>query len=171
MEMWTKFLKKRVLSKYKIFWTENPGETLHCVLVEGAPGVGKTTLSWEICKRWARGELFQQYAVVMLLRLRDRTVQNAKSIMDLIHYMYVNEDNEGLRTNISQHIEQTKGKDTLIILEGLDELPKHFLNADQPSIFTRLLSRKILPQATILVTSRPSATAQLRKGWADISTH
>ena len=40
----------------------------HCVLVEGAPGVGKTTLSWEICKRWARGELFQQYLVVMLLR-------------------------------------------------------------------------------------------------------
>ena len=42
--------------------TPKPGETLQCVLVEGAPGVGKTTLAWELCKQWGKGKLFQQFA-------------------------------------------------------------------------------------------------------------
>ena len=37
-----------------------PGTKQCCVLVEGAPGVGKTTLSWEICRRWAEGNLFNK---------------------------------------------------------------------------------------------------------------
>ena len=146
-----------------------PGKTLHCVLVEGAPGVGKTTLSWVICRKWGRGELFQQYTAVLLLKLRDRTVQNAKNITDLICYMYDNGD-EGCTAYISQYMIQSKGRNTLIILEGLDELPKHLLITDQPSIFTCLLSRKVLPDATILITSRPLATVQLHKGWK-ISRH
>ena len=31
------------------------GKKLKCVLIEGAPGVGKSTFSWEICKRWCKG--------------------------------------------------------------------------------------------------------------------
>ena len=38
------------------------------VLVEGAPGVGKSTFAWEFCRRWERGEIAQ---LVLLLRLRD----------------------------------------------------------------------------------------------------
>ena len=49
-----------------------PGEKQECVLVEGAPGVGKTTLSWEVCKRWAAGNLFKQYSLLLLLRLIPR---------------------------------------------------------------------------------------------------
>ena len=29
------------------------------VLVEGAPGVGKSTFAWEFCRRWERGEIAQ----------------------------------------------------------------------------------------------------------------
>ena len=39
------------------------------VLVEGAPGVGKTTFACELCRRWARGELLQHYSLVVLLRM------------------------------------------------------------------------------------------------------
>ena len=131
-----------------------------CILVEGAPGVGKTTLSWEICKRWADGNLFQQYSLILLLRLRDEIVQNAKNIKDLVLYPI----KERLEA-IAQYLQDTSGTHTLILLEGLDELPKHLLT--RPSIFTRLLSGTDLPDATILVTSRPSATGQLWIKWKE----
>ena len=135
-----------------------PGIKQQCVLVEGAPGVGKTTLSWEICKRWSEGNLFKQYSLILLLRLRDQSVQSAQTLKDLVLYPY-HERSEA----ISQHLKDTEGTNALILLEGLDELPQHLLA--QPSIFTRLLAGKDLPGATILVTSRPSATAQLWKKW------
>ena len=135
------------------------------ILVEGAPGVGKTTLSWEICQRWSEGKLFRQYSLILLLRLRDHSVQTAETIKDLVLYPY----EERLDT-ITQHLKDTNGQNTLILLEGLDELPQHLLT--QTSIFTRLLAGEDLPNATILVTSRPSATAQLWKKWkARITKH
>ena len=134
------------------------GRKQECVLVEGAPGVGKTTLSWEVCKRWAAGNLFKQYSLLLLLRLRDEAVQNAVAIKDLILYQ------NGERVeSITQYLINTDGTNTLILLEGLDELPQDLLTQTSGSIFTRLLAGTDLPDATILVTSRPSATAQLWK--------
>ena len=88
----------------------------------GAPGVGKTTLSWEVCKRWAEGNLFKQYLLLLLLHLRDETVQNAVAIEDLVFYPY-KERLEG----ITQYLKDTYGAHTLILLEGLDELPQDLL--------------------------------------------
>ena len=142
-----------------------PGTEHHCVLVEGAPGVGKTTLSWEICRRWAEGNHFDQYSLVLLLRLRDEMVQTAETLKGLVLYPC-----EERLDDITRYLKDTGGSNTLIILEGLDELPQHLLT--RPSIFTRLLAGTELPNATIVVTSRPSATAQLWKQWKQrISKH
>ena len=77
------------------------GKTLQCVLVEGAPGVGKTTLAWEASKQWGKGvNLFQQFAIVMLLRLRDQMVQNAtECLADLVF----NQDQDDIR-DISKYL-------------------------------------------------------------------
>ena len=135
-----------------------PGTKQHCVLVEGAPGVGKTTLSWEICRRWAEGNLFNKYFLTLLLRLRIEKVQTAETLKDLVLYPFVERLDD-----ITRYLKDTGGTNTLIILEGLDELPQHLLT--RPSIFTGLLAGTELPNATIVVTSRPSATAQLWKQW------
>ena len=37
------------------------GSQPKCVLVEGAPGMGKSTLAWKLCHEWGKGKLFQQY--------------------------------------------------------------------------------------------------------------
>ena len=56
------------------------------VLMEGAPGVGKSIFAWEFCRRWERGEIAQQYQLVLLLRLRDGRINRAKSLRDLIYH-------------------------------------------------------------------------------------
>ena len=155
---------KSPISKEAIFDTEE-GNRLKCVLVEGAPGVGKSTLAWEVCQQWAKGALYQQYEMVLLLRLRDETVQNAMTMKDLILY-----EDENYQQEIAEHVKCCNGKNLLIILEGLDELPKYLFT--EHSIFTKLISGKALPLATILITSRPSATIQLRQRWhGKISRH
>ena len=57
-----------------------------CILVEGAPGVGKSTFAWKVCRKWGKGKLLQQYKLVVLLRLRDKNVRAAKIIPDLFQY-------------------------------------------------------------------------------------
>ena len=42
------------------------------VLVEGAPGVGKSMFAWELCRRWDEIEAMRTYSVVVLLRLREK---------------------------------------------------------------------------------------------------
>ena len=52
----------------------------------------------------------------------------------------------------------------LIILEGYDELPDNQRNSFS-SIFNKLISGELLPFATILVTSRPWATGDIRRNY------
>ena len=39
------------------------------ILIEGAPGSGKGTLTVHFCQRWGIGELFQQFTVVIFVQL------------------------------------------------------------------------------------------------------
>ena len=133
------------------------GENCKCVLVEGGPGMGKSTLAWQVCHRWGKGELFDQYSTVLLLPLRDERVQQAKHVEDLLFYL----DDKVTQRELIQEI--GTGKDMLVILDGLDELPSHILS--KQSIFTDLVSGEVLSDATVLVTSRPSATQQLLTCW------
>ena len=137
----------------------------HCVLVEGGPGMGKSTLAWQVCHNWGQRELFNQYSIVLLLPLRDKEVQQAKEMEDLISLHL--KDKKALE-EVKQEIGD--GRDILVILDGLDELPGHFLS--KKSIFTDLISGKVLGDATILITSRSSATQQLQTYWKQrISNH
>ena len=140
--------------------------TIHCdkegdskkrrvVLVEGAPGVGKSTFAWEFCRRWERGEIAQQYQLVLLLRLRDDRMSRAKSLNDLLCHPL-----KGVSEAVSKELVISHDFHALIILEGYDELPDNCRHDD--SIFLQLISGKLLPLATVLVTSRPWATQRMR---------
>ena len=125
------------------------------ILVEGAPGVGKSTFAWEFCRRWERGEIAQQYQLVLLLRLRDKRISRAKSLRDLIYHPL-----ESVSEAVSSELINTHGFHSLIILEGYDELPERCRS--EYSIFPQLIAGKVLPLATIMVTSRPWATGNIR---------
>ena len=131
------------------------GSLAKLILVEGAPGIGKTTFAWEVCRKWANGEILQEYGLVVLLRLRDKRVREVKTIFDLFHHL-----NSELSTAVGKEILHHEGQSVLLLYEGYDELPRKL--QEQQSIFLDVLHKEYLPHATILITSRPSATAYLR---------
>ena len=121
------------------------------MLVEGDSGVGKSMLASEFCRKWGRGEIAQQYQLVLLLRLVDDTISKAKTLKDLIQH-----PSEEVRRAITAELESTEGHNSLIILEGFDQLPE--ASRTPPSVFHNLIVANILPRASVIVTSQPWAT-------------
>ena len=126
------------------------------LLIEGAPGIGKSTFAWEVCQKWGQHQLFNGYSQVVLLKFRDRRVQEAKSVCDLFYH-----PNPKLQSELVDYITVTGGRGLLLILEGFDEAPASKQTMD--SIFIRLFTGQELPKATVILTTRPSASAELRK--------
>ena len=126
------------------------GSPAQCILVQGAPGVGKTTLAWEACRQWGSGSLFSEYLLVVLLKMRDRNIQKATTLSDLFKH-----PDPKLQAAVHDDIVERNGKSILILLEGYDELPAEL---QESSIFSALIEGKELPSATILVTSRTSSS-------------
>ena len=122
------------------------------ILVEGAPGVGKSTFAWKLCRKWNKGKILSPYKLVVLLRLRDKRVREAKTLYDLIYY-----DDPEEQKLIVKEIVKLKGKETLLLFEGYDELPAQ-MQKDEESVLLQIVSGKCLPEATVLVTSRHSAS-------------
>ena len=120
------------------------------VLIEGAPGIGKSTLAWELCRKWEEFDCMRQYSLVILLRLREEEVHCIVSISQL----FKSEDKEALAKDVSD----SQGRGMLFILDGFDELPKQL---QKEGFILNLIKGIVLPESTVLVTSRPSATGEL----------
>ena len=119
------------------------------ILVKGAPGIGKSSLAIELCKKWSIGELGSHFKLVILLRLKVPKIQKAKKIEDLIMP-------ERYR-NCIESLGDCLGEGVLFILEGYDELP----DEQRESNWLQTLMEEIeeeLPKASVMVTSRPWAT-------------
>ena len=132
------------------------------VLLEGAPGCGKSTLSVYISQQWGEGKLFQEFKYVVLVRLRDPAVQAASCIADLLP----GRDDE-MRQQATIDITANDGQGVLFILDGWDELPS---NLSRDSIFHKMIQPGLnlsqsnsLLKSTVIVTSRPIASGGLHK--------
>ena len=117
------------------------------ILIEGAPGIGKTSFAWKLCKKWASGEICSQYKLVVFLKLRDKKVREAKEISELFYLA---------SKKTTDEIKRTDGKGVLMLLEGYDELSTKMRTDD--SIFLDIISGDELGQAKVIVTSRPTAS-------------
>ena len=117
------------------------------VMIEGGPGMGKTTLAINICKCWAKDELLQGYDAVILLTLRDPEIQTSKTIGDLLLI-----PSDKIRDSVLEEIIQSHGEKICFILEGLDELPNHLQDS---SVFTKLT--EMLSKCMLIYTRRPSS--------------
>ena len=135
---------------------ESKGCPVTQLLIEGAPGIGKSTFAWEVCQKWGQHQLFNEYSLVVLFKFRDKRVQEAKSISDLFYYPLPE-----MQSEIVRDIVLSCGQGLLLILEGFDEAPASKQTMD--TVFVRLFSGQELPKATVIMTTRPSASAELRQ--------
>ena len=151
---------------------ENKGQR-KVILLEGAPGCGKSTLSVYICQQWEKGQLFNQFQLVILIRLRDPAVRNAKGLADLLPCPDITTARQ-----LSARMLANKCQDILFILDGWDELPPKlrknsvFYQLIQPTLPQSNLRRIVQPrlsrlnplcESTVIITSRPIASGDLHR--------
>ena len=133
-------------------------EHLRFVLVEGAPGIGKTTFIKKFVHRWLSRSVdyLRDISLVIRITLREKKFREARFLNDL----YLEEPCDAIinMTELKRFINASFGANVLWILDGFDELPAW--QRDKDSIYVRLIT-ELLPDATVLVTSRPIASRNL----------
>ena len=145
---------------FEIFKTLEKGEDV-MTLVEGSPGIGKTTFCLKLAYDWAHGKIptecsFPKFEFVLLLKCRDID----GDIMDTIREQLLPRDiNKETVEKLLHFMEDIHNQEKiLIILDGLDELPeKSQHHVDE------LLHRRILPFCYVLATSRQERGIDVRK--------
>ena len=126
------------------------------ILIEGAPGAGKSTLAWHICQEWGAGELFQNFLIVVFIQLRDPAIQSAKSVEDILPAAAMSQAKK-----VVAELKASSGRDLLFVLDGWDELPS---DLHTNSVFYQLIATPEtlnLHHSTVIVTSRPIASGDL----------
>ena len=128
------------------------------ILIDGAPGSGKSTLTVHICQQWGRGEQFKEFTVVILVQLRDPSVQSAQSIAELLPAK-----DDTMAERVAREIMDTEGSGVLWILDGYDELPSHLRNNSIVNTLIRpkLHQKNTLSKTAAIVTSRPISSGDL----------
>ena len=125
------------------------------VVISGAPGTGKTTLTKKLCKEVSRDMASHRYKLVVKVELRDLVpLLQDPSSFELKQLMYLFES-VGEMERVVERMKATCGADTLLILDGYDELP---LDLRHSPFFVNLLSpdplRSPLRKSHIILTSR-----------------
>ena len=148
---------RRTPLAYADFFKVNTGnQPVRRVLVEGDAGIGKTTFCESVSDEWARGKLFQEFELVLFLPLRMKTVASAVSLQMLLKVLH---SNPRLCDTVARFIEEGEGQSVLVIADGWDELSE---SLQKTSFLYHLLFQQY-PSMSVVVTSRPSASAPLHQ--------
>ena len=143
--------KKMPVKLEDIFTLDNKQRKM--ILIEGAPGSGKSTLVLHICDQWRMGKLFSDFIAVILVQLRDLDVQSARSLADMLP--------PSKQEKAAAEFIANKGHKILFLLDGWDELAPAL---QEKSLFVKLIKephKLSLHESAVIVTSRPVSSETL----------
>ena len=131
------------------------------VLIEGDPGIGKSFLLKEIAFQWSNGKLLQRFKLVLFLSLRDPFIKQLSTVEELL-LSFCKGDSRAKETAsaCNDFLFQNDGEDLVLLLDGYDEFPLHL---QQDSLIADILNREVLPNCSIIISSRPYASVSLQQ--------
>ncbi|XP_067019253.1 NLR family CARD domain-containing protein 3-like [Acropora muricata] len=133
------------------------------VLIEGEPGMGKTTYCQKLAFDWASkqcGEWDESFPRIdVLLFLRCRGIKS--TIWDAIAEQILQKELKPEESEMFFQFLKENPSKVLLVLDGLDEADPQKLE-----MFMNLIQRKQLPGCYIVLTSRPEAGSKVR-GYTD----
>ena len=144
---------------HQIFTPVTSNDQAQCpmsILIEGHPGIGKTTLVKDMCLQWANNQLLTSDKLVLLLMLRDPNVQKITSTEQLVRYT---QSTDQVQCVLS-YLQNNNGVGVTLIIDGFDELSTELR---QTSFFRKVIEGDVLHNVRVVVTSRPSASACLHQ--------
>ena len=150
---------KKVTNMTGIFTPHEGCEQPLIVLIEGEPGMGKTTYSQKLVHDWASkqcrewDEYFPRIDVPLFLRCREIKSTLWHAIEDQILPEEIEPEEKEM---FFQFLKENPSK-VLLILDGLDEADPQTLE-----MYLKLIQRKQLPGCYIVLTSRREAGKKVR---------
>nr|XP_027778206.1 NACHT, LRR and PYD domains-containing protein 3 isoform X1 [Marmota flaviventris] len=143
-------------------------EPVHTVVFQGAAGIGKTILARKIMLDWASGKLFQdKFDYLFYIHCREVSLVTPRSLGDLIISCCPD-------PNPPVHKIMRKPSRVLFLMDGFDELQGAFdehlgvvctdWQKAEPGdvLLSSLIRKKLLPEASLLITTRPVALEKLQ---------
>ncbi|XP_070532842.1 uncharacterized protein [Ptychodera flava] len=145
-----RFKKGKILTNEKaIFGKKGLHEDFARIQIEGAPGMGKSTLCRKLAYDWACGEL-PQYQLLFLLEMR-HVSENSHQLERIIFDQLLPDKAEITLSALVKFINQNQSS-VLFLFDGLDEM-KFRSNVDSSVIKT--IQQKQFPWCTVVTTTRP----------------
>ena len=149
-----KFYEQSQSIKYEDVLSPGKQKSGKRIVISGAPGCGKTTLSRKYCKDLSSGTLPNDYQLVILCHLREVShCLKEKEQLTLRHFLPNSARRFG-EAAIIKHLENSRGKGVLIILDGYDEILEQMKKS---RIMNDILSPNshYLDKCDLIVTTRP----------------
>ena len=123
------------------------------IVIDGPPGIGKTTLCRKLLNMWANGQIkHQQYDLVIYCPFRYNKIAQAITLRDLFVYQCREVD------AVTEWFDRRHGEGLLIIFDGWDELN---VELRQSSLATKIICKELLHKCSVIVTSRSYASSSL----------
>ena len=150
-----KLTKDKQIKIEDVLKPNDSGQSL-TVVVDGPPGIGKTTLCHKLLNLWANGELrHKQYDLVLYCPLRNIKIAQASSLHDLFAIYQ-----SPKVPKVVDWMRDKEGEGLLIIFDGWDELSTQLRQSSLP---TEIVSKQLLHKCSVIVTSRSYASSSLLK--------
>ncbi|XP_072181377.1 uncharacterized protein [Diadema setosum] len=127
------------------------------LLIQGEGGVGKTTLCAKIAWDWCQEKILQDLDMVIVIPLRDVTVE--KTIGGIVE-RYLSDSNEATSAQIDDYISTNLNK-VLLIFDGFDEFSGKIKGKSSSEVI-RILGLEQYESCKVIVTSRPWRTDEFR---------